>query len=197
MTISRATNSAHRSSWIGYGCYFTTNSTVQWRMPLCLCPLAPLLLLIGCYWLPESPRWLVLQNRDAEAWKILARIHHDPTDPQNLAAHAEFIQIQKQVTHDKETTPTWWQMFSQPANRKRILLTVLVYFGIQSAGINAVTTYLVVEAEQVGLTGSMPLLIYSVYVVVAVTVNYVNAMFIDKIGRRRMLRKFLSPLICV
>lgn len=48
------------------------------------------------------------------------------------------------------------------------------------------TTYLVLEAEETGLKGSMPLLIYAIYVVVAVSVN-LNAAFLDKVGRRNML----------
>ncbi|KAK4693657.1 hypothetical protein P7C71_g3784, partial [Lecanoromycetidae sp. Uapishka_2] len=180
-------NLNRQSAWIGYGTYFAKNQTVQWRMPLCLCPIAPLLLLIGIFWVPESPRWLIWDNQLDKAWDILQKIHHDPTDAQDLAAHAEYVQIEKQVAFDKETSSGYVQMFTIPSWRKRTLLAILVIFAVQSAGINGVTTYLIIEAEATGLTGSMPLLIYSIYVVVAVSVNFLNAAFLDKIGRKRML----------
>jgi hypothetical protein len=53
--------------------------------------------------MPESPRYLSLVNRNEEAWAIIKKIHHDPTDDEDTAAHAEYIQIIKQVEADKET----------------------------------------------------------------------------------------------
>ena len=156
-------------------------------MPLCLCPIAPILLLIFTFWLPESPRWLIWDGQNARAWEIIQKIHHDPVDNQDLAAHAEYIQIEKQVAYDKETKAGYVQMFTVPSWRKRTFLAILVIFAVQSAGINGVTTYLILEAEETGLTGSMPLLIYAIYVVVAVSVNFLNAAFLDKVGRKKML----------
>lgn len=158
-------------------------------MPLCLCPLAPLVLIIGCWWIPESPRWLIWNDHLDQAWAVLQKVHHDPEDPHDLAAHAEYIQIQKQVAHDKETPATYIHMWTVPSWRKRTLLAILIMFSVQSTGIYAVTTYLILEAEAVGLTGSMPLLIYAVYVVIAVSVNFLNAAIIDRVGRRRLIRK--------
>lgn len=77
--------------------------------------------------------------------------------------------------------------FTNPTWRKRTLLAFLVVFAIQSAGINVITTYLILEAELVGLTGSMPLLIYAVYVVIAISMNFVNAYLLDIIGRKILL----------
>lgn len=54
------------AGWTGYGCYFTTDDALQWRLPLALQAIAPILLLSGRPWLPESPRWLVNKGRDAE-----------------------------------------------------------------------------------------------------------------------------------
>lgn len=44
------------SNWIGYAGTFAIGQT-QWRVPLAMqCP-APILMLIGCYFIPFSPRW--------------------------------------------------------------------------------------------------------------------------------------------
>lgn len=159
-------------------------------MPLCLCPISPLILVIGCYWLPESPRWLIWNGEMAKAWDIIKKIHHDPTDEQDSAAHAEYTQIDRQVAHDKQTPATYYNMFTVPSWRKRTLLAILVIFGAQSSGINGVTNYVALESKNVGLTGSKPLLVYAVYVLVAISSNLLSVTYIDKLGRRKMLRKY-------
>ncbi|KAK5226846.1 hypothetical protein LTR47_004379 [Exophiala xenobiotica] len=175
------------SAWIGYGCFFTTNDVVQWRMPLCLCPIAPLGLVIACYWIPESPRWLIWNDRLDEAWVVIQRVHHDPSNPTDTAAHAEFIQIKAQVEHDKQFKATYLQMFTHPSWRRRTLLAILVIFAVGSAGINGITTYLILVAQSIGFTGSKALLLYGIYVIIAVGFNFVNAAVIDKVGRRPLL----------
>ena len=161
-------------------------------MPLCLCPVAPLLLLIGCYWAPESPRWLIWNDRKDEAFEILRKLHHDPADSLNLAAKAEFIQIDKQVAFDIQTKHGYKEMIMIPSFRKRTLLAILLIFAVQATGGVGITAYLPLEAAAVGLKGHLILLIYSVYVVVAVSFNFLNALLIDKIGRRKMIRKWFS-----
>ena len=45
------------ASWIGLGFYFVNANATQWRMPLAIQALFPLLLGIGVFFIPESPRW--------------------------------------------------------------------------------------------------------------------------------------------
>ena len=45
------------ASWIGVGFYFVEAGNTQWRIPTAIQCLPPLLLTIGIWWLPESPRW--------------------------------------------------------------------------------------------------------------------------------------------
>ena len=52
-----------------------------WRPPIAIQCFFPLCLLIALPFLPESPRWLCMNNRDAEAEQILIKLHYDPTDP--------------------------------------------------------------------------------------------------------------------
>lgn len=61
-----------------------------------------------------------------KAWTVLQRIHHDPTDGQDLAAHAEFIQIEKQVAYDKEVKSGYIEMFTNPTWRKRYVISVFL-----------------------------------------------------------------------
>ncbi|KFY10194.1 hypothetical protein V491_07774 [Pseudogymnoascus sp. VKM F-3775] len=61
------------SNWIGYGCQFAYGDA-QWRIPLG-CQIPPAIILgIGGFFLPESPRWLIEQNRSQEAHNIADRM---------------------------------------------------------------------------------------------------------------------------
>jgi MFS family permease len=44
------------SAWVGFGCFFSDNLTFGWRGPIAFTCIPPLILLIGCFWIPESPR---------------------------------------------------------------------------------------------------------------------------------------------
>jgi MFS family permease len=45
------------ASWIGFGFYFVHVSNAQWRIPTAIQCIPALILAIGVWWLPESPRW--------------------------------------------------------------------------------------------------------------------------------------------
>ena len=178
------------SAWVGYGAYFSSNLTLQWRLPLALSCLAPVFIVAGVWYLPESPRYLCWVGKSDEAWSIIQRLHHDPTDTSDAAAHAEFVQISRQVEFDKTMKAGYLEMFKRPSWRHRSLLVLFLMFATQSAGILGITNFIVLITESLGQTGSMPLLLYAVYTVVATTFNFVGSFFMDRIGRRKLLRKF-------
>lgn len=122
--------------WVGFGFFFwTTGGPNTWRPPLALQCAWPLMLLCGLYWVPESPRWLVMQDRIAEAKEILYKLHADPNDPDNGFAHAEFYQIQRQIAIDKTLGNSWMHMINKPSYRKRCLLAMGTTFLIQCSGV--------------------------------------------------------------
>src|ERR1700761_9566868 len=45
------------ASWVGLGFYFVNASGAQWRLPLAIQCVPPLLLVLGVMFLPETPRW--------------------------------------------------------------------------------------------------------------------------------------------
>jgi hypothetical protein len=123
--------------WVGFGFYFwKSGGNNTWRVPLALQCAWPLLLLGGLYWVPESPRWLIMNDRLDEAKVILQRLHStskDSTDDEY--ALAEFYQIQKQVLIDRTLGSSWVHMFKKPSYRKRALLAIGTTGIIQCSGV--------------------------------------------------------------
>ncbi|KAK5261919.1 hypothetical protein LTR40_001298 [Exophiala xenobiotica] len=114
------------AAFTGLGCYFAAPQ-VQWRLCLSLQIVAPLILLIGSPWLPESPRWLISKSKERHALEILQKLHSRPDDPSGLAAKEEFYQISKQIELENATgVHGIWDMLKRPSYRKRIYSGLLV-----------------------------------------------------------------------
>lgn len=122
------------ASWTGFGCYFEKNPAIQWRLCLALQIVAPLLLIIGSPWLPESPRWLILKDRHEEGFTILRKLHHRATDPDEILAREEFLQIRQQVALDASQSLSFLELWKKPSTRKRLLMGLFVMCIIQSTG---------------------------------------------------------------
>ena len=102
---------------------------MQWRLCLSLQIVAPLILLIGSPWLPESPRWLISKSKERHALEILQKLHTRPDDPTGLAAKEEFYQISKQIELENATgVHGIWGMLKRKSYRKRIYSGLLVQY---------------------------------------------------------------------
>ncbi|KAF1991014.1 MFS sugar transporter [Aulographum hederae CBS 113979] len=172
------------SAWVGYACSFATNLTFGWRGPIAFTVIPPLMLLIGCFWIPESPRWLVMKDRTDEAWAVLRRLHHDPSDQDEVAAHEEFYQMRKQIEFERANPSGYWAILSNPAYRKRAFLSCFVQFAANGTGGLVINYYSVIIYANLGYTGHMPLLFYAIYTLIGALGNLFSLLTIDKTGRR-------------
>jgi sugar porter (SP) family MFS transporter len=186
------------SAWVGFGCFFSSNLTFGWRGPLAFTCIPPLILLVGCCWVPESPRWLLTQHRIPEAWAILRKLHHDPSDSSELAAHAEFHQMRTQIELEANNPGGYKAILTTPSYRKRVFLSCFVQFAANATGGLVINYYSVIIYTNLGLSGYMPLLMYCIYTLIGATGNLFSLLTIDKTGRRpALLTGFIGCGICV
>lgn len=150
------------AGWAGLGTYFEKDPQIQWRLLVALQICAPLLLLIGSPWIPESPRWLISNDRDQEGiinhalsestsylprtsgLSILEKLHANKDDPSHIGAREEFIQIHRQLALER-TKPTGnlIQLFRVPSYRKRLLMGFCLQAMCQTSGVLVISNYLV------------------------------------------------------
>ncbi len=121
--------------WVGFGFYFWDGGSKTWRPPLALQCAWPLMLLAGLYWIPESPRWLVMKDRHEEAKEILKKLHSSPGDPDDTFASTEYYQINKQIAIDRTLGSSWMHMIRKPSYRKRCLLALGTTGIVQCSGV--------------------------------------------------------------
>jgi MFS family permease len=142
------------AAWIGVACYFSINPKFQWRFPLELQVLWPVLILMVISWIPESPRWresfrrchfrvgasillLVLERkRRDEAWKIIARLHQRSDDSSDSFAQKEFYQMCRQIEVDEALAAgeSWLALFQKPSYRKRVICAFFMMYAGQASG---------------------------------------------------------------
>ncbi|CRL29315.1 Sugar/inositol transporter [Penicillium camemberti] len=180
------------AAWTGFGCFYSPNPEFQWRFELSAQVIAPCLLLVGSLWLPESPRWLVEQNRHTEALEILSSFHSSDYQDEvgrEDKAQLELSQIRAQLVADREIAQSAgrWALVTKPSYRKRLIAGCITQFLSQSTGVLVINNYQVMLYNSLGLYESLPLLLYAAYLTWAAGMNYISALIIDRVGRVRLM----------
>jgi SP family arabinose:H+ symporter-like MFS transporter len=134
-----------------------------------------LLLLLA---VPETPRWLIGQNKTEEAARILWKITN------SLNVQAEVLVIKNSFGQQEKISVL--RLFDKPY-KKVILAGVLLAIFQQITGINAILYYAPVIFHQTGLGNSDSLMYTIIIGVVNVVSTFIAIGLVDKVGRKRFL----------
>ncbi|KAK5687691.1 hypothetical protein LTS10_001831 [Elasticomyces elasticus] len=174
------------SSCAALGFHFVSTD-YQWRLNFCIATFMAMLLAGSLVVLPESPRWLVEHGREAEAARILDRIHKTKDDPDGRIAHAELFQITAQIELDKNMSPSWLTMLRTAPMRKRLVCTLLVWTMAQSTGITVLANLTPRLFAALGYSTVLQLVLSLVFTICLFLGCFVNIALIDKVGRVTLL----------
>ncbi len=152
-----------------------------WRWMLGLEALPAILYFVGLFFVPRSPRWLLMQGRKDEALPIMQMAVG------NVAAVQEIDEIQTAMARDAERDEGGLADLFKPALRLVLLIGVVVAIVQQATGINAVFFYAPTIFEQSGI-GTDASFVQAILVgVVNLVFTLVAIAFIDRLGRRPLL----------
>ncbi len=137
------------------------------------------ILLVGMFFMPESPRWLMSRGRMDEAMGILRK-----TEGEN--AQEVSASIAGEIEKDKQNTSTWSDLFRKEW-RFPLLIAVGIMFIQQFVGINTVMYYSPKIFRMAGFDGSVAAIGASIGVgVINVVATLLSVYFVDRIGRRKL-----------
>ncbi|MEO0953204.1 MAG: MFS transporter, partial [Pseudomonadota bacterium] len=159
-----------------------------WRWMLGVEALPALLYLLALSRLPESPRWLLMREREADAVATLERAGFGES------ARGEAQRIRTSLAQDADTAAVPFLDLLSPAVRAIMVVALIVALVQQVTGINAVFFYAPMIFEQSGI-GTDAAFLQAVLVGVVNLVFTVFAMLvIDRLGRRPLLLTGLAGI---
>ncbi|MEM6803186.1 MAG: sugar porter family MFS transporter [Bacteroidota bacterium] len=176
--------------------YFTNlliNNSIQsddaWRWMLALEIIPAVLFFLALYFVPESPRWLLMQNRDEEALDILKKANGDQ------GGLAEMQNIKESIAEEANKPQSTLRDVFAPAMKKVMFIGIAIAILQQITGINSVFFYANMIFEQSGI-GTNAAFTQAVLVgIINLVFTLVAMAVIDKLGRRPLLLIGVSGIV--
>jgi len=158
-----------------------------WRAMLGMESVPALLFFIVIFFIPESPRWLILKQKTANAHFILNRIYGD----------ADEATAQVALTNDavKNETKSEWSLLLKPGIRKAVMMGVFIAILGQFMGVNAVLYYGPTIFEQSGMSSGDSLFFQVLIGLVNMLTSVLALVIIDKFGRKNLVYYGVSGMI--
>ncbi|QSS66725.1 sugar transporter, partial [Histoplasma capsulatum] len=175
-------------------------SDASWRIPFALQIIPAIILGAGMILFPDSPRWLLMKDRDEDALATLGKLRRQPTDAPTLVA--EYLEIKASVIVEntfaaqkyagmsgvKLHAAQYYSLVSTWPRFERLSIGCCVMFFQQFMGCNAMIYYAPTIFGQLGLDGNTTsLLATGVYGIVNCLSTLPALFWIDKVGRRVLL----------
>ncbi|KAL3483779.1 general substrate transporter [Aspergillus germanicus] len=171
----------------GYAFGVHYDNDAQWRGPLAVQAIPLVLLIPISFFIPESPRWLIMKGRETEALEILARLHGGG-DTSDEYVQMEFNGIQLHVTAEQQAfKPTWKEIALRPSWRRRVLLAAALQTFAQATGINCVQYYAATIYTKLGFNTDQSLLINLLYGAFGLLSALVWVVSLDRFSRVKLL----------
>lgn len=150
----------------------------RWRTMFMLGAVPGIALFIGMLLLTDTPRWYLMQGREADAARALRRLHQ--------SSDTELALIRASLAEQKSAA-SWSELLS-PVLRPAFIVGIGLFFLQQLSGINAVIYYAPTVFQEAGFgSGSTQLMATIGVGVVNVLMTLVGMALIDRIGRRKLL----------
>lgn len=169
--------------YIGYGCTFISGHA-SFRVAWALQMVPGLVLFVGVFFLPESPRWLANNDKWEQAEEVLRRINEKDKTGRYLI---ELEELKESITIYKLSKDIKYFDLFKKKNYKSTIVGISAQIWNQLTGMNVMMYYIVYIFEMVGFTGNTVLVSSSIQYVINFGVTLIALPLSDYFGRRRLM----------
>jgi sugar porter (SP) family MFS transporter len=159
----------------------------DWRWPVGLAFVPAVVLFVGMYFLPETPRWLVSKDRDEEARRVLGRTRTEEE------VESELRSIQR--AEEEQGEQAGYRELLAPWVRPMLIVGIGLAVFQQLVGINTVIYYAPTIIESTGLESAASVLATVGIGVVNVLMTVVAILVVDRVGRKPLLLVGLAGMV--
>jgi sugar porter (SP) family MFS transporter len=188
------------SYWLDFGMSYT-DSTAQWRFPLAFPAVFALAMSGVAFFMPESPRWLVLKKRDEEAKQVLAALAGADVPNDDESVVALYTSIRRAIDYEDQVGGefSYRELFTggELQNFRRICLCFGIQLMEEMCGINLITYYMSNVFLQIGTSYFMALLLSGINSTTYFISSFVPIWLIDRFGRKTLLIYGSVGMMCM
>ena len=152
------------------------NGQHGWRWMFCLTAVPATLFLLGLFFVPESPRWLIKNGQRQKAHAILTRLGGEPFAVQSVA------EVEATLVNDLQRVN--FRDLLEPGVRRIVTFGILLAFIVQWCGINVIFYYTKDVFAAAGYNISAILLNIIIVGATNLVFTFVALQTVDRLGRR-------------
>jgi len=167
--------------------FATVDETVAWRWMFSMGAILPCFVIyFATFVMPESPRWLVANDRDGEACEVLKKVYPDGYDVDVIVTEIkESIEKERIAEH-----AVGWGviLFPSPAFKRILMVGMGISIAQQAVGIDAIIYFLVFILKQSGINSRITQMWILVGLgLIKLGVIFLAGRLLDRTGRRPLV----------
>ena len=168
------------------GLYGKIFGTEVWRSMLGMESIPAVVFLSVLFFIPESPRWLIVHGNDSRAITILKRIFG------NEEAEVQKTNVKNLIASEQGSD---WKLLFQPGFRLALFIGAALAMLGQFMGVNAVLYYGPTIFKESGLSSGDSLFYQSLVGAVNMLTTILALIIIDRVGRKKLVYWGVSGMI--
>ncbi|KAH6695675.1 general substrate transporter [Plectosphaerella plurivora] len=176
------------AGWVTYGASYITGND-GWRIPVWIQLVTSGIVALFVWFLPESPRWLIANDKHDQAAAVLAQLHGEGS-PDHPIVQLQLKEMMAQISTEA-SDKRWWdyrELWADRSSRRRLICVLGMAIMGQASGNSLSSYYLVAMMKTAGIEDEKKVLaLNATNSVIGFLGSIVGARLTDRVGRRPLL----------